>query len=345
MRDTVIQLSHGGGGGATAQLIQAVFADRLGNRYLKRQEDAAVIDAVDLLSGRTHPDAPAGSGGQIAITTDSFVVTPLFFPGGDIGRLAIAGTVNDLLMMGARPRYLTAGFILEEGLAIADLERIVDSMARAAAEAGVSVVAADTKVVEGQGGIMINTTGMGVVDCRVPVGADQARPGDAIVVSGPLGDHQACIMSHRLGIQNAIQSDVAPLHRPVRALLDQGLAVHCLRDITRGGLATVLNELAQTSHCAAELMEEQIPVQSETRALCEVLGLDPLSMANEGKFVAILPQEDVAAALALLRQFPESAGAAQIGVMTQGSGVILETPIGGRRQLATPWYEGLPRIC
>lgn len=325
----MIQLSHGGGGGATAQLIQSVFAGRFNNPYLQRLEDSAVIDMT----------------GPMAYTTDSFVITPLFFPGGDIGRLAIAGTVNDLLMMGARPRFLTAGFILEEGLPIADLERIAESMAVAAAEAGVQLVAADTKVVEGKGGLYINTSGLGPIDSRLPVRADLARPGDAILVSGPLGDHQACIMSQRMGIQNGILSDVAPLNAPVRALLDQGLAVHCLRDATRGGLTTVLNELAAASGCAAELDEQAIPVRPETRALCEVLGLDPLTMANEGKFVAIVAAEDADKALEVLWQCPQSAGARRIGTVTEGTGVVLNTRIGGRRRLNIPWYEGLPRIC
>jgi len=177
MPDTVIQLSHGGGGGATAQLIQSVFTSRLGNRYLRRQEDAAVFSITDLWSGMSHSKSDLLQHEHLALTTDSFVISPLFFPGGDIGRLAISGTVNDLLMMGARPRYLTAGFILEEGLLIADLERIVDSMAQVAAQTGIELVAADTKVVEGKGGMMINTTGLGVVDCQNPLGADQARPG------------------------------------------------------------------------------------------------------------------------------------------------------------------------
>lgn len=327
--DQTIQLSHGGGGGATADLIRRVFADRFTSTVLHRAEDAAVVD----LSGR------------LAYTTDSFVITPLFFPGGDIGRLAIAGTVNDLLMMGARPRYLTAGFILEEGLAIADLERIADSMAQTAAEAGVEIVAADTKVVEGRGGLFINTSGIGLLDCPQPIGADRAQPGDAILLSGPLGDHQACILSQRMNIRNAIQSDVAPLNGPVRALLDARIPVRCLRDVTRGGLTTVLNELASASRCAAELDEAAIPLHPETRALCETLGLDPLTLANEGKFVAIVPATDAEQALSLLVACTQSAEACQIGRVTAGRGVILHTRIGGRRQLNTPWYEGLPRIC
>jgi hydrogenase expression/formation protein HypE len=348
LQDAIVELSHGGGGGATAELIRTVFAARLKNPWLRRQEDAAVLPLNQILTGLPPlgvTDAAAGPEPRLALTTDSFVVTPLFFPGGDIGRLSIAGTVNDLLMMGAVPRFLTAGFILEEGLAIADLERIVDSMAQTAAEAGIELVAADTKVIEGHGGILINTSGIGSVAGPVQPAADQARPGDVIIISGPLGDHQACIMSQRLGVQNAIRSDVAPLNRPVRSLLDQGMPIHCLRDITRGGLATVLNELVAASRCGAELNESHIPVRPETRALCDVLGLDPLTLANEGKFVAIVEEaaaEDVAA---ILRQFPESAGAAAIGRIVAGSGIELVTAIGGRRILATPWQEGLPRIC
>jgi hydrogenase expression/formation protein HypE len=325
----LIQMSHGGGGGATTELIRTVFANRFDNPVLNQMEDAALIDAT----------------GPLAYTTDSFVITPHFFPGGDIGRLAIAGTVNDLLMMGARPRWLTAGFILEEGLPIADLERIVVSMADAAVEAGIQLVAGDTKVIEGKGGIYINTSGLGPVDCRQPVRASLARPGDAILVSGPLGDHQASIISQRMQINNQIRSDVGPLNQPVRALLDAGLAVHCLRDATRGGLTTVLNELVAASGCAAEIEEAAIPVRPETRALCDLLGLDPLCMANEGKFVAIIAAADADRALELLRDCPQSEGARLIGHVKTGEGVTLVTRIGGRRRLTIPWYEGLPRIC
>lgn len=328
-----IQMSHGGGGGATADLIRRVFAAPLANEHLARMEDAAVLES--------HP-------GRLAYTTDTFVITPLFFPGGDIGRLAIAGTVNDLLMMGAVPRHLTAGFILEAGLDTGVIERIVRSMADTAAEAGVQIVAADTKVVEAGGhepGLYINTSGIGWIEAREPVGADRARPGDVILVSGPLGDHQACIMSQRLGIRNRIQSDAAPLNRPVRALLDAGLAVHSLRDITRGGLATVLNELMAASGCQAGLDEASIPVAPETRALCEVLGLEPLAMANEGRFVAIVAAADAERALSLLQAEPLSRQAAVVGRVQEGQGVIVQTRVGGRRRLTVPWSEGLPRIC
>lgn len=328
-----IQLNHGGGGGATADLIRRVFVPHLGNESLARMEDAAVLDA------------PAG---RMALTTDTFVVVPLFFPGGDIGRLAVSGTVNDLLMMGAVPRWLTAGFILEAGLDSEVVERVATSMAATAAEAGIQVVAADTKVVEAGGhepGLYINTSGVGWVSAPQPPGADRARPGDVLIVSGPLGDHQACIMSQRLGIQNSIRSDAAPLNRPVRALLDGGIAVHTLRDITRGGLATVLNELMDASKCQAELVEAQIPVAWETRALCDVLGLDPLAMANEGRFLAIVAAADAPRALALLRAEPLSREAAIIGAIQSGTGVVVQTRVGGRRRMTTPWSEGLPRIC
>lgn len=325
----VIQMSHGGGGGATAELIRTIFAERFANPILNQMEDAALIEAC----------------GPLAYTTDSFVITPVFFPGGDIGRLAVAGTVNDLLMLGARPRWLTAGFILEEGLPLADLARIAASMAATAAEAGVQLVAGDTKVIEGRGGLYVNTSGLGPVDCRQPVRASLARPGDAILVSGPLGDHQACILSQRMQITNTIASDVAPLNAPVRALLDAGIAVHCLRDATRGGLATVLHELMAASGCAAELTEAAIPVRPETRAFCDLLGLDPLTMANEGKFVAIVAPADADQALALLRTCPQSSLACRIGTVGPGEGVTLLTRIGGRRRLTVPWYEGLPRIC
>lgn len=325
----LIQMSHGGGGGATSELIRTVFAGHFDNPLLNPMEDAALIHAR----------------GPLAYTTDSFVVTPIFFPGGDIGRLAVAGTVNDLLMMGARPRWLTAGFILEEGLDLKDLEKIVISMAATAAEADVMLVAGDTKVIEGHGGLYINTSGLGPVVCQQPVRANLARPGDAILVSGYLADHQACILSQRMQIANQIQSDVGPLHKPVRALLDAGLAVHCLRDATRGGLTTVLNELMTASGCGAIIDESAIPVQVQTRAFCDILGLDPLTMANEGKFVAIVAAEDADQTLSLLQACPQSAAACRIGTVCQGEGVVINTRVGGRRRLTIPWYEGLPRIC
>lgn len=325
----LIQMSHGGGGGATRELIENVFASRLSNPVLSQMEDAALIDAS----------------GQMAYTTDSFVIHPVFFRGGDIGRLAVAGTVNDLLMMGARPRWLTAGFILEEGLPISDLERIVDSIATTAAEAGVQIVAGDTKVIEGKGGIYINTSGIGTFDSNPPVRASQARPGDAILVSGCLGDHHASILSQRMQIQNTIRSDVAPLVEPVRSLIDAGIAVHGLRDATRGGLTTVLNELMSASGCGAEVNEAEIPVRPETRAFFELLGLDALAMANEGKFIAIVAEADTERALMLMHACAQSVDAKRIGTVVPGSGVSLVTRIGGRRRLSIPWYEGLPRIC
>lgn len=328
-----IQLSHGGGGGATADLIQRIFAAHLGNPILNRMEDAAVLNC---------------EGSRLAMTTDSFVITPVEFPGGDIGRLAVAGTVNDLLMMGAVPRYLTAGFILEAGLETELLERLVVSMADTARETGVQLVAADTKVVEGHGpaaGLFINTSGIGWIEPHLHIGADQALPGDVILILGNLGDHQAAVLSKRLGIRNTIVSDVASLHEPILALLQAGVAVHVLRDITRGGLATVLNEIMSASGCQAELQETAIPVAAETRALCEVLGMDPLSMANEGKFVAIVSQPDAERALAIIRSCPCGRHAVAAGQVTDGHGVVLNTRVGGRRRLTIPWYEGLPRIC
>jgi hydrogenase expression/formation protein HypE len=325
----LIQMSHGGGGGATSELIRTVFAAHFDNPYLRPMEDAALLE----------------TSGMLACSTDSFVITPLFFPGGDIGRLAVAGTVNDLLMMGATPRWLTAGFIMEEGLPVDDLEKIAISMAQTAAEAGVQIVAGDTKVIEGQGGLYINTTGLGLFGRHHPVRASQARPGDAILVSGNLGDHQACIFSQRMQIKNSITSDVAPLVQPVRALIESGVDVHCLRDITRGGLTTVLNELMTASGSCAEITEAAIPVRPETRALCNLLGLDPLTMANEGKFCAIVAGADAGRALDILHACPQSESASQIGEVAAGTGVLLTTGIGGRRRLNIPWYEGLPRIC
>ena len=330
-----INLSHGSGGKATSNLIQDVFAKRLGNTILNRQEDAAVLDAEDL-------PAP---GGKLAFSTDSFVVTPLFFEGGDIGRLAVCGTVNDLLCMGARPLCLSAGFILEEGLLFEDLEKIVISMAAMLEESGTRLAAADTKVVEGRGGLYINTSGIGAVAPGTQVGADRMKPGDKIILSGTLGDHHAAILSRRMKIENNIQSDAAPLNSLVLPLLEAGLRVHAMRDVTRGGLATVLNELAASSGVSLRLYSQSLPVSESVKALCDILGLDPLYMGNEGKLAIVVDKADADEALRLIRKSPYGLQGALVGEVTQGSGVYLSTETGSLRSLPVLYGEGLPRIC
>ena len=286
--------------------------------------------------------------GKIAITTDSFVVTPLEFPGGDIGRLCICGTVNDLLMRGAKPQYISCGFILEEGADIQQLKRIVESMAQTAQEAGVKIVAGDTKVVEGKGGVYINTTGVGFVPDTVDIKETNSIPGDAIIVSGNLGDHHAAILSQRMGITNSIQSDNAPLGEMVQGLIDEKIKVHVLRDVTRGGLGTVLKELSQSSNCLFEIMEDEIPVSQQVSDFCGLLGLDPLYMGNEGKMVAIVDWEDARSALDIIRKSKYGQDARIIGSVAEqleGGKLILKTAIGGRRNIEVLQGEGLPRIC
>lgn len=328
-----ITMAHGSGGAATNTLISGLFQKYLSNPYLDRMDDAAVLPA---------PLYP------LTMTTDSFVVNPLFFPGGDIGKLAVCGTVNDLWMMGSEPLYLTAGFILEEGLELSTLEVVVRSLGQAAQEAGVAVVAGDTKVIEGQGGLYINTSGMGQLRYQRDIGSAQARVGDSIIVSGHLGNHQACILSARLGIANSISSDCANLGQLVRPLLEAKLDVRVLRDITRGGLATVLNEIATSSRVDLEINEEDVPVAEDVRGFCEILGLDPLYMANEGKLLCVVAEKDTEKALALLQQQDLGAKAAVIGRVSRSqteSLVTMRTKIGGKRIIDILYGEGLPRIC
>lgn len=324
-------MEHGSGGQATGELIARIFAGQFQDQVLDQMEDSAVVP---------------GSG-QIALTTDSFVVTPLFFKGGDIGRLCVCGTVNDLLMRGAVPQYLTCGFILEEGLEVGTLRRAVASMAQTAREAGVRIVAGDTKVIEGDGGLYVNTAGVGFVPAGRQITAAGAQEGDAILVSGTMGDHHAAILSERLQIETDIESDNAPLTQMVGALLDSPLHVHTLRDITRGGLGTVLKELATASGRTFVVEQEAIPVTAKVRDFCGLLGLEPLYMGNEGKMVVILPQGEAEEALRVMRGCRYGAGAVQIGTVTAGEPgeVILRTPIGGERRVDILRGEGLPRIC
>jgi hydrogenase expression/formation protein HypE len=336
VKDERVTLAHGAGGKATHTLIDALFVEAFRNPVLETLGDAALV---------------AAGGARLAFTTDSFVVSPLFFPGGDIGDLAVNGTVNDLAVSGARPLYLSAGFILEEGFPVADLQRIVTSMAAAARAAGVSVVTGDTKVVQrGKGdGCYVNTAGVGVVERPVTLGPAQARPGDAVLVSGPVGEHGVTIMLARgeLDIEADLASDTAPLHGLAAALLDAVPGVRMLRDATRGGVATVLNEVAQDAHVAVVLDEAAVPVRPVVTGACELLGIDPLYVACEGRFVAIVDGASAGAALSALRGHPLGAGAAVIGrVADDPPGlVLLKTAFGGTRIADLLVGDPLPRIC
>jgi hydrogenase expression/formation protein HypE len=336
VKDPRITLSHGAGGKATHNLIEAVFLEEFRNPTLEPMPDAATIEVGDT---------------RIAFTTDSFVVSPLFFPGGDIGELAVNGTVNDLAMIGARPLSLSAAFILEEGFLTDNLRRVVASMAAAARRAGVQIVTGDTKVVQrGKGdGCYINTAGIGLLERPVALHPAAARPGDVVLVSGPIGDHGVTVMLARgeLDIIADVVSDTAPLHELAGALLDAAPATRLLRDATRGGVATVLNEVAGASRTAVVLDEAQVPVRPEVRGACELLGIDPLYVACEGRLVAVVPPEQAPAALAALHGHPLGAGAAEIGrVAADPPGlVLLRTAFGGTRIVDMLVGDPLPRIC
>lgn len=340
-----IVLGHGSGGKLTAELIDRIFLPAFANPVLEKLDDQAVVSV---------------GGVRLAFTTDSFVVTPIFFPGGDIGRLAVHGTVNDLAMSGARPLYLSAAFILEEGLAVGDLMRVVESMRAAAAEAGVQFVTGDTKVVNrGKGDqIFITTTGIGVIEGGWNISADRARPGDRIILSGCIGDHGMAIMSQRenLEFEGAIESDCAPLNGLVATMLatpsdtaGSGAVdfIHCLRDPTRGGAATTLNEIAKRAGVGMLLREHSIPVRETVKGACEVLGLDPLYVANEGKLLAIVVPEMAEDVLRQMRQHELGRDAAIIGeVVAEHPGLVLmKTGVGGTRVLDVMFGEQLPRIC
>ena len=332
-----IDMAHGSGGGAMAQLIEELFAKHLGNEYLAQGDDGALLP---------HPGE-----GRLVMATDSHVVSPLFFPGGDIGCLSVHGTINDVAVMGAEPLYLSAGFILEEGFKLADLARIVQSMAAAAREAGVPIVTGDTKVVErGKGdGVFITTTGVGVVRPGNELSGRNALPGDAILVSGTLGDHGMAIMAEResLGFESPIVSDTAALHGLIAAMRASGAEIHVLRDPTRGGLATTLNEIARQSGVGMMLQEKILPVNPGAEPACEFLGRDPLYVANEGKLVAICAAADAEKLLAVMRAHPLGGAAAMIGTVHEDAHhfVQMTTGFGGRR--IVDWLSGeqLPRIC
>jgi len=338
LRNGRVDMSHGAGGRAMADLIAGIFQSALGNEWLDQANDQANL--------------PIPVGGRMVMTTDSYVVSPLFFPGGDIGSLAVHGTVNDLAMAGARPLYLTAGFIIEEGFAFADLKHIADSMAQAAREAGVAIVTGDTKVVErGKAdGVFINTAGVGVVADGLRLSGDRAEPGDIVILSGTIGDHGVAIMSMRenLEFETSIQSDSAALCGLVADMVAaSGPQLKLMRDPTRGGIAATLNEIAQQSDVGIRIAEEAIPVRPQVAAACELLGLDPLNVANEGKLIAFVAPEAADRLLAAMRAHPLGRDAAIIGtvIADDRNFVQMTTSFGGGR--IVDWLSGeqLPRIC
>jgi hydrogenase expression/formation protein HypE len=336
MRDRRITLSHGAGGRLSHELVEELFLPYFANDLLRALDDSAII--------------PVQSN-RLAFTTDAYVVKPLFFPGGDIGRLAICGTVNDLAMAGARPLGLSASFILEEGLSLADLERVVSSMKGAASEAGVMVVAGDTKVVEhgAAQGLYISTAGIGTIPDGVAIGSAQARPGDVVIISGPLGDHEIAVLMARgeFSLQGEVKSDCAPLNGLVQAMVEASQAIHSLRDPTRGGMATVLWEIANASRVGVVVDEGEIPIRNEVKAVCDLLGFDPYYLANEGRLIAFVPEGKVKGVLRAMQAHVLGREAAIIGrVVAEHPGkVLLRTPIGGHRLLEPLSGEQFPRIC
>ena len=331
-----VEMSHGGGGKAMAQLIEELFIESFDNDLLRQQNDQAAFDI---------------EAGRMVLTTDSHVIFPLFFPGGDIGSLSVHGTINDVAMAGARPLYLSAALILEEGFPLANLQRVVRSMASASREAGVPVVTGDTKVVErGKGdGIYITTTGVGVVPHGVQISAERACPGDVILINGTLGDHGVAVMSRRenLSFGTNIESDSAALHTLVAAMIEACPDIHCLRDPTRGGLAATLNELARQSGVGMQIQEQQLPVREEVAGVCELLGLDPLYIANEGKLMAIVPAQAAEQLLQVMQAHPLGRQAAIIGQVIEDDHcfVRMATAFGGTRIVDWLAAEQLPRIC
>jgi len=331
-----VLMAHGGGGKLMHQLLEGVFGKVFTNPILDARHDSAQLSV------------PAG---RLAMTTDSYVVRPLFFPGGDIGSMAVHGTVNDLAMSGARPLYLSVAFIIEEGLPMETLWRVVCSMGDAAQRCGVQIVTGDTKVVDkGKGdGLFINTTGVGVLGHPLRIAPQQVQAGDTLIVSGDLGRHGMAIMAVRESLQfeSQIESDSAPVHGPVLALLEAGAEIHCLRDLTRGGLASALNEIAETAGMKIAIEESRIPVREDVHAACEMLGLDPLHVANEGRFVAFVAEKDAERALQIMRAHDVSAASACIGRVIEKAAplVTLKSSIGASRILDMPSGEHLPRIC
>lgn len=326
-----IMLDHGEGGAATSRLVREVFLRLLGSPAVL--EDAAVLEGAE----------------RIALTTDTFVVRPSVFPGGDIGKLAVCGTVNDLAVMGAEPRYLSAAFVLEEGLEIELLRRVVESMAATAAEAGVRIVTGDTKVVaRGEAdGVYINTSGVGVMPVGRSLSSAHCKPGDVVLVSGPIGEHGTAVMVTRegFGMKGDFRSDCQPLGDLARALLGAAPGTRCMRDPTRGGLATALVEISEASKVEIRLREEDIPVRGAVRGACELLGLDPLYVACEGRLIAIVPEDEASAALRAMTAHARGQGGARIGRVLAGKGLLLDTRVGGLRPLIALEGAQLPRIC
>ncbi|MBU6391831.1 MAG: hydrogenase expression/formation protein HypE [Planctomycetota bacterium] len=336
MKHDRILLSHGSGGKLSYQLIHEIFLKAFGNEFLSPLNDQAVFSL------------PAS---RLAFTTDSYVVNPIFFPGGDIGKLSVCGTINDLAVGGAEPLYLSVSFIIEEGLLVEELKMVVDSMSRTAKHAGVKIITGDTKVVErGKGDkLFINTTGIGVIKDGINLSPLLIRPGNAIIVSGSIGDHGIAILSHREGIQMKIpvESDCAALHGLVKDVISQSNGILAMRDPTRGGLATTLNELVSSSGCGMIIEESAIPVKEEVKGACEILGFDPLYLANEGKLIAIVSKDSANTVLEAMQKNPLGRNASIIGAVVdapQGK-VLLETSIGNRRILDMLSGEQLPRIC
>jgi len=331
-----IAMAHGGGGRMMHNLLESIVIPAFRNSALEARHDSAVLSV---------------NGMRLAFTTDSYVVSPHFFPGGDIGTLAVNGTINDLAMSGARPLCLSAAFVLEEGFSMDDFRRVTASMAQAAKTAGVGIVTGDTKVVDrGKGdGIFINTAGIGAIDHHLSIEPRQVRAGDAVILSGDIGRHGIAIMAVREGLsfETTIESDTASLWAPVAALLDAGIEIHCLRDLTRGGLASALVEIAEAAHLAIEIDERLIPVRDEVRAASELLGLDPLHVANEGRFVAFVPQRDAARCAEILSSVAVSSSTCEIGAVRSGTSAMVtaRTPIGTSRIVDMLSGEQLPRIC
>lgn len=340
-RADTITLAHGAGGKAMRELIDGLFVDAFDNPTLTQLEDQARIDMSTQLDG----------GGRLAMTTDSYVITPLFFPGGDIGELAVTGTVNDLAVGGAIARYLTCGMIIEEGMSVDELRRIVTSMKATADKAGVQIVTGDTKVVPRGAAdrLFINTAGIGVIPDGIDIASHRARPGDAILINGHVGDHGAAIADARgdMALESDIVSDCQPLNGLVQVMLEACPDIHCMRDATRGGIATVLNEFAAASGTCMRIDESEIPVRTEVRGVSEILGLDPLYLANEGKLLAIVPHQAVEDLLAVMRRHPAGAASACIGRVSEApvGSVILQTRLGGERIVDMLVGEQLPRIC
>ena len=341
LKSETITLAHGSGGKAMRDLIDDVFVSTFDSPELSLLEDQAQFKLSDMTA----------LGDRLAMTTDSYVVDPLFFPGGDIGKLAVTGTVNDLAVGGAIPLYLTCGMIIEEGLAVDDLRKIVSSMKKTADEAGVRIVTGDTKVVHKGAAdkLFINTAGIGVIQQGIKLSADRAKAGDVIIINGYVGDHGAAIVDARgeMSLQNTIETDCQPLNSLIQDMLEVCPDIHCMRDATRGGIATVLNEYAQASKVCMRLNEAALPLRDEVRGMCEILGLDPLYLANEGKLVAIVPAESANALIEAMKAHPAGVDSAIVGEVTAApeAGVILSTLFGGQRMVDMLVGEQLPRIC